>query len=85
MVVVDTDDRDWERAARATAAAIRSGSHDVVYQGVFVDPDDWRGVADFIEHQPDGASPRRSSTCRYVSSPASRISATSNSTSQLSP
>ena len=53
MLVVDTDDRDWERAARVTADAIRSGSHDVVYQGVLIDPDGWRGVADFIERQPD--------------------------------
>ena len=44
-----------ERAARVTADAIRSGSHDVVYQGVLIDPDGWRGVADFIERQPDGS------------------------------
>lgn len=55
VLVVDTDDRDWKRAARVTADAIRSGSHDVVYQGVFVDPDGWRGVADFIERQADGS------------------------------
>jgi predicted RecB family nuclease len=54
VLVVDTDDRDWERAARVTAEAIRSRSHDVVYQGVFVDPDGWRGVADFVERQSDG-------------------------------
>jgi predicted RecB family nuclease len=53
VLVVDTDDRDWERAARVTAEAIRSRSHDVVYQGVFVDPDGWRGIADFIERQAD--------------------------------
>src|SRR5215218_2481636 len=44
VLVVDTDDRDWGRAARITADAIRAGSHDVVYQGVFVDPEGWRGV-----------------------------------------
>ena len=55
VLVVDTDDRDWERAARVTADAIRSGSHDVVYQGVFIDPDGWRGVADFLERQADGS------------------------------
>ena len=38
-----------------TADAIRSGSHDVVYQGVVIDPDGWRGVADFIERQADGS------------------------------
>jgi predicted RecB family nuclease len=55
VLVVDTDDRDWERAARVSADAIRSGSHDVVYQGVFVDADGWRGVADFVERQGDGS------------------------------
>jgi len=48
VLVVDTDDRYWDRAARVTADAIRSRSHDVVYQGVFVDPEGWRGIADFI-------------------------------------
>jgi predicted RecB family nuclease len=52
---VDTEERDWERDARVTADAIHSGSHDVIYQGVFIDPDGWRGVADFIERQPDGS------------------------------
>ncbi|MGH3114574.1 MAG: TM0106 family RecB-like putative nuclease, partial [Gaiellaceae bacterium] len=46
-------DLDWERAARETEAAIRSDT-DVVYQGVLVSDDGWRGVADFLEHQPDG-------------------------------
>src|SRR5687767_15735010 len=46
-------DLDWERAARETDHAIDQGV-DVVYQGVFVDPDDWRGVADFLERQTDG-------------------------------
>jgi predicted RecB family nuclease len=55
VLVVDTDDHDWGRAARVTAEAIRSGTHDVVYQGVLVDPSGWRGVADFVERQPDGS------------------------------
>ena len=45
-------DLDWERAARETEEAIRRGV-DVVYQGVLV-ADGWRGVADFLERQPDG-------------------------------
>jgi predicted RecB family nuclease len=45
-------DLDWERAARETEAAIAAGV-DVVYQGVLV-ADGWRGVADFLERQPDG-------------------------------
>jgi predicted RecB family nuclease len=55
VLVVDTDDRDWGRAARVTADAIRSGSHDVVYQAVLLDSSGWRGVADFLERQPDGS------------------------------
>src|SRR5687768_3423077 len=55
ILVVDTDDNDWERAAGVTANAILSGSHDIIYQGVFIDPTGWRGVADFIERQADGA------------------------------
>ncbi|MDP9280022.1 MAG: TM0106 family RecB-like putative nuclease [Gemmatimonadota bacterium] len=55
VLVVETEDRDWQRAARVTADAIRTGSHDVVYQGVFIDPDGWRGIADFVERQVDGA------------------------------
>jgi predicted RecB family nuclease len=46
-------DNDWERAARATETALRD-QVDVVYQGVFVDPDGWRGIADFLERQTDG-------------------------------
>ena len=46
------DELNWERAAHETADAIRSGV-DVVFQGVFLG-DDWRGVADFLERQPDG-------------------------------
>jgi uncharacterized protein len=55
ILVVDSDDRDWGRAADVTADAIRSRSHDVIYQGAFVDPAGWRGLADFIERQPDGS------------------------------
>jgi predicted RecB family nuclease len=47
-------DLDWERAARETKDAIRAQT-DVVYQGVFVDPDGWRGIADFLERQTDGS------------------------------
>jgi predicted RecB family nuclease len=46
-------DHDWERAARETEEALRAQT-DVVYQGVFVDPDGWRGIADFLERQTDG-------------------------------
>ncbi len=46
-------DLDWERAAAETEEAIRRGV-DVVYQGVLV-ADGWRGVADFLERQPDGS------------------------------
>jgi predicted RecB family nuclease len=53
VVEIDFDDRDWARAARATAEAIRQGV-DVVYQAVLVD-DGWRGLADFVERQPDGS------------------------------
>jgi predicted RecB family nuclease len=45
-------DFDWERAARETGEAIRSGI-DVVYQGVLADGR-WRGQADFLERQEDG-------------------------------
>lgn len=55
VLVVDIEDRDWGRAASVTADAIRFGSRDVVYQGVLIDPEGWRGVADFIERQADGS------------------------------
>jgi predicted RecB family nuclease len=45
-------DLDWERAARETEEAIRSGV-DIVYQGVLADGR-WRGQADFLERQEDG-------------------------------
>ncbi|MGH3050664.1 MAG: TM0106 family RecB-like putative nuclease, partial [Gaiellaceae bacterium] len=46
-------DWDWERAARETEEALRSGV-DVVYQACFVDGE-WRGLADFVERQADGS------------------------------
>src|SRR6266540_67993 len=47
-------DRDWEAAARATEEAMCAGA-EVVYQAVFVSPEGWRGIADFLELQPDGS------------------------------
>src|SRR3954471_7268866 len=44
---------DWEASARATEEAIFGGA-DVIYQGVFADGR-WRGIADFLERQPDGS------------------------------
>ena len=32
---------------------MRAGA-DVVYQAVLVDLSEWRGIADFLERQPDG-------------------------------
>jgi uncharacterized protein len=52
VVEIPFDDRDWERAARATEEAIRSGV-EVVYQAVLANGN-WRGLADFVERQPDG-------------------------------
>ena len=46
-------DWDWERAARETEEALRADA-DVVYQACFVDGE-WRGLADFVERQPDGS------------------------------
>lgn len=45
---------DWRAAAAATEQAMRDGA-DVVYQAVLVDPSGWRGIADFLERQPDGS------------------------------
>jgi uncharacterized protein len=47
-------DGNWEAAAAATEEAMRDGA-DVVYQAVLVDPSGWRGIADFLERQPDGS------------------------------
>jgi predicted RecB family nuclease len=46
-------DLDFARAARETEDALRRGV-DVVFQGVLADGS-WRGVADFLERQPDGS------------------------------
>jgi uncharacterized protein len=47
-------DGDWEAAAAATEQAMREGA-DVVYQAVLLKPTGWRGIADFLERQPDGS------------------------------
>jgi predicted RecB family nuclease len=47
------DELDWDRAAAETALALADGV-DIVYQGVFAH-DGWRGIADFLERQPDGS------------------------------
>src|SRR5215211_6418019 len=47
-------DGDWEAAAAATEQAMRDGA-DIVYQAVLLDPAGWRGIADFLERQPDGS------------------------------
>ena len=52
-ILLAESDWDWERAARETEEALRSGA-DVVYQACFVDGE-WRGLADFVERQPDGS------------------------------
>src|SRR5688572_23310637 len=39
-------ERDWERDAADTIAAMRDGA-DVIYQGVFI-ADGWRGISDFL-------------------------------------
>jgi hypothetical protein len=44
-------DLDWKRAARETREAVEGGA-EIVYQAVFLD-EDWRGIADFLERQPD--------------------------------
>jgi uncharacterized protein len=51
-VVAVGNDGDLEAAARATEDAMRRGA-EVIYQGCFVDGR-WRGLADFVERQPDG-------------------------------
>ena len=53
LSIVEIERDDWERAAVETEEALARGV-DVVYQGVFVD-EGWRGVADFLERQPDGS------------------------------
>jgi predicted RecB family nuclease len=46
LVVIDAADRDWDRAAAQTVAAMRDGAG-VIYQGVFVHGD-WHGISDFL-------------------------------------
>jgi predicted RecB family nuclease len=50
--VVRIDEPDFERAVAATNAALAAGP-DVIYQAA-LELDGWRGVADFLERQPDG-------------------------------
>jgi predicted RecB family nuclease len=50
---IDFNDRDWERAARATEDAIQQGA-DVIYQACLTDGT-WRGFADFVERLSDGS------------------------------
>src|SRR5437763_13225319 len=45
-------DWDWSRALQETRDAVASGA-DVVYQAS-LSLDGWRGIADFLERQPDG-------------------------------
>src|SRR5215207_3047719 len=47
-------DGNWQAAAAATEEAMRDGA-DIVYQAVLLDPGGWRGIADFLERQPDGS------------------------------
>jgi predicted RecB family nuclease len=62
------DELDWERAAAETAEAIAAGV-DVVYQGVFIH-DGWRGIADFLERQPDGSYEAADTKLARTSKPA---------------
>ena len=54
---IDCTDRDWDRAAAATVAAMRAGAA-VIYQGVFAD-DGWLGISDFLIRieRPSGLGP----------------------------
>jgi predicted RecB family nuclease len=62
------DALDWERAAAHTAEALAAGV-DVVYQAVFVD-EGWRGIADFLERQPDGSYEAADTKLARTSKPA---------------
>jgi predicted RecB family nuclease len=62
------EELDWERAAADTAHALADGA-DVVYQGVFVH-DGWRGIADFLEGQPDGSYEAADTKLARTSKPA---------------
>src|SRR5688572_26261887 len=46
IVIIDSADRDWERSAALTIAAMRASAA-VIYQGAFVDGE-WRGISDFL-------------------------------------
>jgi uncharacterized protein len=50
---IELEDGDWDAAAAATERAIRDGV-DVVYQAALRNGR-WRGLADFLERQPDGS------------------------------
>jgi predicted RecB family nuclease len=62
------DDVAWERAAAETSEALARGV-DVVYQGVFVH-DGWRGIADFLERQPDDSYEAADTKLARTSKPA---------------
>jgi predicted RecB family nuclease len=62
------DELDWERAASETAEALAAGV-EVVYQAVFVHAG-WRGVADFLERQPDGSYEAADTKLARTSKPA---------------
>jgi predicted RecB family nuclease len=59
---------DWERAVAQTTEALAAGA-DVVYQGVFAH-DGWRGIADFLERQPDGSYEAADTKLARTSKPA---------------
>jgi predicted RecB family nuclease len=68
LEIVEIERGDWERAAAETAEALARDA-DVVYQGVFVH-DGWRGVADFLERQPDGSYEAADTKLARTSKPA---------------
>src|SRR5262245_33365610 len=49
---IELEDGDWDAAVAATEQAVRDGV-EVVYQAALRDGR-WRGLADFLERQPDG-------------------------------
>jgi predicted RecB family nuclease len=66
---IELGDRlDWERARAETAEALAAGVG-VVYQGVFVH-ERWRGIADFLERQPDGSYEAADTKLARTSKPA---------------
>src|SRR5215211_1259894 len=68
LEIVEIERDDWGRAAAETAEALARGV-DVVYQGVFVH-DGWRGIADFLERQPDGSYEAADTKLARTSKPA---------------